>query len=257
MAKHELYLGDEIKKAWHGQNPFVTASELTGIVYRALENRKTLKFTIADKSYFIKIHKTVSWSEVFKNFVQLRLPVVSAKNEWLAIAKLKELNIETLTIAAYGKKGSLPSSFESFLITKDLGDAKSLEEVCSHWKISPPKFRVKFDLIKKIAEISQQMHRNGLCHRDLYICHFLLHNDNNKLFIIDLHRALLKSNLPQRWKIKDIGSLYFSAMDIGLSKRDFWRFMKFYSGKSLRALLQDEKSFWRTVNKRALALKNK
>lgn len=258
MAKREIYLREDFKQAWQGQDPFIAASRLKGKVYRALENRKTLQFEMDGKKYFIKIHKTVSWGEIIKNIIQLRLPIVSAHNEWRAIAKLKELDIDTLTVVAYGRKGFLPATLESFLVTEDLGNVSSLEDVCARWQEKPPEFSYKFELVEKIAGIGQLMHRKGICHRDFYICHFFLYKGEGiRLSLIDLHRALIKKSLSQRWIVKDIGSLYFSAMEIGLTKRDLLRFIKTYSGKSLRAALHEDTQFWSAVERRAFALKNK
>ena len=109
------------------------------------------------------------------------------------------------------------------------------------------------------------MHRAGINHRDLYICHFLMHvatsdelTDKNKvrLFLIDLHRAQIRKNVPTRWIVKDIAGLYFSAMDIGLTKRDCYRFVRIYSGLSLREASQNYE-FWSKVNVKALTLYKK
>ena len=83
------------------------------------------------------------------------------------------------------------------------------------------------------------MHENGMNHRDFYLCHFLLDNkfaehntieESTKLFLIDLHRAQIRFATPLRWIVKDLGSLYFSAAEVPLTKRDLFRFMKIYSG---------------------------
>jgi len=75
--------------------------------------------------------------------------------------------------------------------------------------------------------------------------------------LIDLHRALLKKQLGQRWIIKDIGSLYFSAMDIGLTQWDLYRFVRSYAGTSLRTALTEQDTFWRKVKERAERLKRR
>ena len=46
-------------------------------------------------------------------------------------------------------------------------------------------------------------------------------------------------------------------MDTGLTKRDIFRFLKVYRDKSLRDILNDDKSFLDSVNKKAIALYNK
>ncbi|MDT8397395.1 MAG: lipopolysaccharide core heptose(I) kinase RfaP [Pseudomonadales bacterium] len=255
MKANELYLREDFRDAWQGKDPFACAQAIEGKVYRALENRRTLRFEFNGQAFFIKMHKGLAWPEIVKNLVQLRLPVASARNEWLALARLRELGIDAPTVVAYGNRGRLPATVESFLVTEDLGKVESLEDICQSWPAQPPAFAFKFALLQKVAWISQTLHAHGICHRDLYICHFLLRQDSGPgrftLFLIDLHRALIKNNLGRRWVIKDVGSLYFSALAIGLSSRDRLRFIRWYSGKGLRQCLTEDRKFWLGVETRA------
>ena len=57
--------------------------------------------------------------------------------------------------------------------------------------------------------------------------------------------------------IKDIGGLYFSAMDIGLTDRDLFRFMRLYTGKSRRQTLREDLRFWKAVRCRAAKIYRK
>ena len=130
------------------------------------------------------------------------------------------------------------------------------------WKENPPDFPLKTALIRKVAGIARVLHRNGVNHRDFYICHFLL--DRSKplspslnLYLIDLHRVQVRRSTPERWVIKDLAGLFFSSMDTGLTSRDLFRFMEVYSGKPLRTVLKDELCFWRQVNTRAVRLYKK
>jgi hypothetical protein len=90
------------------------------------------------------------------------------------------------------------------------------------------------------------MHRAGVNHRDCYICHFLLHTDKPvtaddfKLSVIDLHRAQTRAKITRRWRDKDLAALYFSALDIGLTRRDKLRFLKGYFQQPLRQILAEE-----------------
>lgn len=88
--------------------------------------------------------------------------------------------------------------------------------------------------------------QQGINHRDCYICHFLLHlpftgrEDELKISVIDLHRAQIRAKVPRRWRDKDLIGLYFSSMNIGLTQRDIWRFMKVYFGMPLRDIYRLE-----------------
>lgn len=258
MAGQELSLRADFQQLWQGQDPFAAAAALDGEVFRALEQRQTLAFNAGQQRFFIKRHHGARWTEIFKNLLQLRLPVVSAKNEFRAITKLQQLGIRVPVIAAYGRKGVLPANIESFLVTEDVGPHESLEDHCRHWRTQPPAFAHKLALLLQIADISRTMHTAGVCHRDFYICHLLFTGADQPLTVIDLHRALVKHKLEQRWLIKDIAGLYFSAMDAGLTRRDLYRFMRRYSNEgSLRATLATHGAFWRAVEQRALRLYRK
>ncbi|MDP6097423.1 MAG: lipopolysaccharide core heptose(I) kinase RfaP [Gammaproteobacteria bacterium] len=256
-------MNKEFKEIWRGADPYELLEAAEGKVYRQVESRRTFQTYLNGKSYFVKLHFGVGWSEIFKNIFQLKIPVISAKNEWEAINKLHELKISTMKAVAYGKKGLNPSTVKSFIVTEDLVDTISLEDFCRDWRTARPEFGLKAKLISKIARVSRVLHQNGVCHRDFYICHFLLHkpslidSQNPELFIIDLHRAFIKNRLGKRWIEKDIAGIFFSAMDIGLTRRDLFRFIRIYSGKSLRESLTIDAGFWHNVNRRAQSLYKK
>ena len=85
----QLELSKVFAQQWQNKDPFTEAENLQGEVFRALEARKTLRFSLSEigyeKSYFIKIHRGVGWFEIIENLLRLRLPVLGAKNEYLAI----------------------------------------------------------------------------------------------------------------------------------------------------------------------------
>ena len=122
---------------------------------------------------------------------------------------------------------------------------------------NPPAVAVKSLLIDRVAEMVRKMHLSGINHRDCYICHFLLHlpfdgkEDELKISVIDLHRAQIRNQVPRRWRDKDLIGLYFSSLNIGLTQRDIFRFMKIYFGKSLRDILSEEKALIQQADSKA------
>lgn len=264
-----LYLRKEFEAAWKGKDPFAQVDKLQGKVYRLVKTRRTLQFDFNGKSYFAKIHHGVGWAEIFKNLVQFKTTILGASNEFNAIRKLESLNVGTMNAAAFGKKGWNPATQDSFIITDDIQNCPSLEDYCKPWGTTKPPFAIKLSLLKKVAWISRQLHTNGINHRDYYICHFLLDtksldtgetpvlHSNPKLFVIDLHRAQIRKKTPHRWIVKDVAGLWFSAMDIGLTKKDIFRFIKIYSNSSLKHELHQNLSFWKEVNSKAIALYKK
>lgn len=234
---------------------------LTGVVFRDVPARRTLRFELLGKSYFAKLHSGVGWREIFKNLLTLRLPIVSAMTEVHAIRKLNELGIPTTPLVAYGCRGISPASLRSFVITEDLGDIISLETLCADWKKNPPDARFKRRLIVAAAQIARTLHGNGLSHRDFYICHFCLDrkrldHDEIYFYLIDLHRVCISHRISPSARMKDIAALYFSALDAGLSGRDYLRFLWVYQG-GLHRIFDAEPHFWKQVDTRARELFHK
>jgi heptose I phosphotransferase len=234
---------------------FATLMRTQGQVYRELENRRTQRIEIDGRGYFLKQHYGVGWKEIFKNLLQLRLPVTSAKNEWRALQHLPKINIATMQVAGYGSRGINPASKQSFLLTEELTDVISLEDICKKWCSEPPTFSLKLALIKEVARISRVLHGNGINHRDFYICHFLttsaqLATKSPNLILIDLHRAQMRKHTPTRWVIKDLAGLYFSSKDSGLTKRDLLRFISEYRQCPWPETLTNEWTFWDKVKQR-------
>lgn len=251
---------------WNGEDLFTKFRSLSGQEYRNVKNRRTYRFEENGRSYFCKYHSGVGWVEIFKNLITLRLPIISAGNEYRAIQRLQELGVATMTTIAFGQRGRNPARLESFIVTEELCNTVDLENYCADWSEDKPTYREKNNFITAISSISKTLHENGVCHRDYYLCHFLLHNDFPgkkksgrlpNLSLIDLHRALIKRQLNQRWKIKDLAGLYFSAMDIGLTQRDIYRFIQGYTGLPLRQALADRNAFWRRTNERAIKMYKK
>lgn len=259
------YLSEDFAKDLPTGDSFQNLQAMKGKVYRDVQGRKTLQFVLGGKSYFIKNHFGVGWREIFKNVVQLRMPILGAENEWRAISKLQSLGLATMTSVAYGSKGWNPARRQSLIVTEDLAGTISLEDYCKDWKQNPPNFVMKQKLLSKLASISRTLHRGGVGHRDFYLCHFLMpkscldlpFDEALELFIIDLHRALIKNPLGMRWIIKDVSGLFYSAMDIGLTQRDYFRFIKTYDDMSLRDALAHNGKFWSSVKTRAMAMHKK
>ncbi len=251
-----LQLNDELKTLWAGKDVFSEVQQLTGRVVRDKEGRQTMRVELDGKVYYRKLHTGVGWFEIFKNLFQGRLPIIGASNEWLAINRLHTLGVDTLTPVAYGSRGLNPATRLSFLMSKELTGTISLARFSEHWLETPPSFALKKALIEKVAAITRTIHRNGINHRDLYICHFLLdisrgeeslRPENIRLFLVDLHRAQMRARVPERWLVKDLGSIDYSSLKIGLTARDRLRFLRVYHDRPLRDILRDEKKLWRKV----------
>lgn len=220
-----------------GERAFDEVRSLQGTVARSLETRKTIRFELEGGAYYAKYHKGGSVGELLKNFLSLRMPVFSAKNEWEAIEHLHRNGVDTMTAVAYGYRGVAPLWTESFLITEELKDCISLAEVFSLGIWGTLRLQERRNLVFLLADTVKKMHEAGVNHRDCYLCHFLWNRDENKLYIIDLHRSQIRQRVPYRWLLKDIASLYFSSLSQDIPSTYFMRFAKVYGQERLKDLL--------------------
>lgn len=220
-----------------GERAFDKVRSLQGTVARSLETRKTLRFEMGGGAYYAKYHKGGSVGELLKNLLSLRMPVFSAKNEWEAIEHLHRHGVDTMTAAAYGYRGVAPLWTESFLITEELKNCISLEDVLLKGVWGTLTVGERRDLVHLLAETVKKMHEAGVNHRDCYLCHFLWNREANRLYIIDLHRSQIRASVPHRWLLKDIASLYFSSISQDIPSTYFMRFARVYGVEKLEGLL--------------------
>jgi heptose I phosphotransferase len=249
-----------------GDNAFEQVLAMDGKIYRNFKGRKTLRFEHAGKGYFLKIHPGVGWGEIFKTLLHAKVPVLSAKDEYEAIKALERISVQTMTIAGYGLRGCNPARLQSFIVTEEIEDAISLEDLAFQWQKQVPDPKMKRALIRKVAEIARNMHQNGVNHRDFYICHFLLNKDwlaqescdsVPPLYVIDLHRTQVRARIPLRWLLKDLAGLHFSSMDAGLTSRDRMRFLYSYENRPLRQIMGDRLDFWARIDRMSIRLHRK
>ena len=258
----EYFLDEIFQEQWQGCDPFDAAFALEGKDFRCVKARRTLAFSLAGRNYFAKLHRGIGWREIFKDLLQFKKPVLGAYNEYHAIRHLEKIGVPTMTACAYAVRGSNPARQQSFLVTAALENTVSLEEFCANWKNDPPEFRFKTRLLKTLAAEISAMHRSGLNHRDCYLAHFLLHRETMedtvpRLSVIDLHRAQIRTKVPYRFHVKDVAGIYFSAMEIGLTRNDRFRFLKHYENRPLREILRENGAFWLDVEKTAQKLYRK
>ena len=263
LQQMDEYYRDDLKEALGNKAAFSSMMRTQGEAYRAPEGtgRRTVRFSLANRHYFIKTHTGVGWKEILKNLIYFRLPVLGAMDEWHGIHHLQRLEIKTLSVAAYGTTGGMYNwaRRRSFIVTDEIANSKSLEEFCREWKTyspgSPSEIRFKRWLIEQVAVIARKMHNSGANHRDFYLGHFMLQPgyrsgqlsaDASRLFVIDLHRMQLRRRTPTRWQVKDIAGLRFSSFFIGLTKRDRCRFIRTYWREiTLRQSLGRTPNYWR------------
>jgi heptose I phosphotransferase len=247
---------------------FKQIMRMQGEIFRAVKNRQTIKFELNNHSYFIKKHFGIGLIEIIKTLLKLRVPIISATNEVRAIECLAKQNLLTPQIVGFGIKGINPANKQSFIITEEIKNITGLRDIAINWQKAPPSFALKNALIHEVARITHIMHNAGINHRDLYLAHFLLklealnalnqnklQNLRNQIYIFDPHRAQQRKKIPLRWIIKDLSSLYFSCLDIPLSKKDIFRFLKIYYKTNLRFIFKQHSTTLSKIEQKAYKLR--
>jgi len=257
-----IYLSPALQSAFPDLQDMSTVMRTNGEIIREAPGRRTVLFSHDDRCYYLKAHTGVGWREIAKNLSYLKVPVIGAQNEWHGIHHLTRLGVDTLNAVGYGIQSGNPARQHSFIISEALENTISLDVFCGRWRDSPPttaaEIRFKRWLIRRLAEMARDIHNSGANHRDFYLIHFLLElgyadgeldGGASKVSVIDLHRMQIRKRTPLRWVVKDIAGLYFSSMGMGLSQRDYYRFMQVYSSTNLRQIINHDLSFWLRVKR--------
>lgn len=255
-------LSPEMQRCFPEPGAFDKVLAAEGDVVRAKEGRRTFRFEFEGKAYFAKVHMGIGWGEVFKNLSQFRCPVVDASNEWKAVALLEKAGVETVSLAGKGLRGWNPAQKQSFVIMNELKEKIELEDFMKEYGglRGGKRLQLKRALIRKVADVSRRMHGAGMNHRDYYLCHFHIGErdwsgwqpgEEIPLPVLDLHRAQIRSKVPHRWLAKDLGALFYSAIDCGITDRDMVAFLKVYLGENWKEEIRREAKLWNAVVARA------
>jgi heptose I phosphotransferase len=223
----------------NGLAKFDDFMKVQGVVAKDfLAERTTLRFRLADadgndQNFYIKRHSPSSWKEYVKPLLRFRLPILGARHEWDAILRFHRAGINTMTPAALGE-----SDGYSVLVTRSLEDCGKV----SHWlrghyqngHAAQPTDTARRSAIGAVARLAHQMHARGLHHQDFYLHHLLrsTHEEQEKLYVIDLGRACHRPHLARRWIVKDLAQLSYSVPECSRTER--FRFLKAYFGRRLR-----------------------
>ena len=208
-----------------------------GVCVRKIKNRSTTRIALLDGSdcrwFYLKRHERPHWVERVRPLFNFGRPVFGARNEWLAIASLREAGVPTLTPVALGECGG-----RSLLVTEDLRtDVTLLDWVNRYAAGSAAHDAVtahKRALIVGLARLTRRMHGAGIFHQDLFLHHILTRGGEGRLDmrVIDPGRALRQPRFARRWIVKDLAQLNFSARS--LSCADRLRFLRLYLGRPFR-----------------------
>ncbi len=181
-------------------------------------------------------------------------PITCGMFEVKAAKILKSSGVNSAKIIAYGRQTDLIFENRSFVITEQVPAAKSLEQKLPDYFNGPAtgkNLTERRQFIDKLARFIKTFHDTGFRHRDLYLCHIFC-DTQERFTLIDLARAFQPRLLGQKFLIKDISQLYYSAPAKYFRRTDRLCFYRSYSGR--KKLTTVDKGFIRLVIGKANAM---
>jgi heptose I phosphotransferase len=175
---------------------------------------------------------------------------VEARN----VARLSRAGIAAMRLIAYGEKLNPDGLLESFVLTEELTGYTQLDHFLrkrfatrdtQRWTRRDPAL---VQLIRDVAAVASKFHKLGYNHRDLYCCHFFIAEPTAgqfKVNLIDLQRVEHRHRFRQRWIVKDLAQLSYSAPRERISWTQRMAFLKHYLG--VRRLRTQDKRLIRQI----------
>jgi heptosyltransferase-2 len=149
------------------------------------------------------------------------------------IENLACAGINTPKLASYGEQWGIFFEKRSFTITEEIPHAEPLEQKppdCFRKHPTTEVLKQRRQFIKKLGQFTKKFHDTGYRHRDFYLAH-IFYSDDGTFYLIDLQRVFKPWLFAERFRVKDIAQLYYSAPRSAFSRTDRLRFYKWYTGK--------------------------
>jgi len=124
---------------------------------------------------------------------------------------------------------------------------KELKSVKSVAKNKAEKLKLKRKFIAQLANFIKKFHQRNYRHRDLYFSH-IFYGGNGKFYLIDLSRVFKPLVFGQRFRIKDISQVHYSAPAKHFSSTDRLRFYLNYTGHK-KLTSKDKVFIHKVINK--------
>jgi heptose I phosphotransferase len=166
-----------------------------------------------------------------------------ALQEWENLSRARTAGLPVARAVAVGEFRGPGVRLQSFLAVEELAGMLALHEAIpvAFTGLTPRVFaRWKRGLVTELARLCRTMHRSRMFHRDLYLCHFFVREEDlnrppgdwtGRVVMIDFHRF---GRFPLTWpvrQLKDLAQFLFSSFGVpGVSARDRARFWRRYRG---------------------------
>jgi len=169
-----------------------------------------------------------------------------ALQEWEHLEWARQQGIPVPSVVAAAEFIGPGLRLQSLLAVEELTGMLPLHEAVplALKRLPPDAFRRwKRGLVSEMARLSRMLHDRRVFHKDLYLCHFYILQDDTghvpddwrgRVYLIDLHRLGRHPWTWRWWQLKDLAQLLYSTDVPGVDARDRLWFWQEYRGPGPR-----------------------
>ncbi len=186
------------------------------VVWRSITEREncTLDADLRDGRH-VRLH--------IKRYLPARGFQTPAEEEARGMRALEIEQIPSTPLVGWGKM----ADGRSFVITEDLAGYRAADKLIEEGALT-------FDaLLEPTADLAAKLHRSGLHHRDLYLCHFFVQPARDgapDLRLIDAARVQRLGGIftRRRWIVKDLAQFWYSTIALKITDEQRARWLERY-----------------------------
>lgn len=198
------------------------------------KHRSRIRFQLPqlNKTLFLKRYNRVPILTQIKNWVSHLRRASTSDFDRMPTEELKPAGIAAPKTVAFGEQWGKVFEKRSFIFMEKVENGISLEEKLPDCFCTRPisRHKERCEFINTLADFTKRFHETGFRHRDYYLCHIFL-VDSKDFCLIDMQRSFKPFVFSERYRLKDITQLHYSAPGDCISQADRLRFYLRYSGK--------------------------
>lgn len=202
-----------------------------GRVMRDFPGRRTVRLELASSVVYLKRYLPGYLTPAARLLRLAQWPGAEdeALREWQMLQALRAQGLPTATPIAVGQDGTGGRVTRSFLMTAEITGGIEGDKFIGQLAAAPRR-----RLLRRVADMARRLHEAGFVHKDYYLCHVLMvpTEPEPELFLIDLQRVVQPCCLRERWQVKDLAALAYSALKSGASRGDLLTAFRSYCGKT-------------------------
>lgn len=198
---------------------------------------------------YLKRHYQAGWWNVVLGWLFRKRFNTPGLQEWENLNTARSLGLNVPEVEAVAEFSGPGLHLQSALAVRELDGMLALHEAIplAATRLAPREFRLwKKSLVGEMARMARILHDCHWFHKDLYLCHFYIHEEHtffrpnwrNQVCLIDLHRLQHHSFTWRIWWIKDLAQLLYSSELQEIDNRDRVAFWQAYRQTGPRPLLE-------------------